>query len=67
MVNLDAALNQQHLDVSVAEPIARGRPSGEVPLAWSSSRQPSPEPEVIFPIVQFSGDYSVLGVTVGRR
>jgi hypothetical protein len=47
VVNSDAALGQQLFDVSVGQPVARGRPSGEVSLAWSCSRRPPPEPDMI--------------------
>jgi hypothetical protein len=43
MINLDAPLGQTLLYITVGEPEARDRPSGEVPLEWSCSRRPPPE------------------------
>jgi hypothetical protein len=47
LVDGNAALSEQFFHVSIGQPVARGRPSGEVPLAWSCSRRPPPEPDMI--------------------
>jgi hypothetical protein len=47
VVNVDATLGQKLFHVTVGQPEARGRPPGEVPLAWSCSQRPPPELDVI--------------------
>jgi hypothetical protein len=39
LVDGNVALSEQFFHVSIGQPVARGRPSGEVPLEWSCSRQ----------------------------
>jgi len=70
VINADTTFGQQFLDVAVGQVVARGRPSGEVPLEWSCSRRPPPEPverhSACSPRVRFaSSGVSTVGRAVG--